>query len=137
MANGENTPILGQADLAIKVGDHTYTISVTVLKDLYQDLILGTDFLNKYGAVIDFSDKRVTFKAQVPIMLAKGITIPPKTEAIVSGHLGKTILCPNGADGECSPFWRVNQKQIVVCKAAVRPRDNCIPIQMFNFSDTP
>ena len=52
--NGENLPICGQAEVSFQVhGEYVGVHKVLVVKEMIQECLLGTDFLEKGHCVID------------------------------------------------------------------------------------
>ena len=58
--NGENLPICGQAEVSFQVGEYVGVYKVLVVKEMIQECLLGTDFLEKGDCVIDVKNKLLT-----------------------------------------------------------------------------
>ena len=58
--NGENIPICGQAEVSFQVGEYVGVHKVLVVKEMIQECLLGTDFLEKGDCVIDVKNKLLT-----------------------------------------------------------------------------
>ena len=71
--NGENLPICGQAEVSFQVGEYVGVHKVLVVKEMIQECLLGTDFLEKGDCVIDVKNKLLTIagctKPVRPILL--------------------------------------------------------------------
>lgn len=80
-----------------------------VLQDCARDVIIGMDFLCKYGAVIDLDAKRLTLRKPVPPpkepkatssgvrIIAKHMNVPPRSSVFVhfgidKGSWGEVLL---------------------------------------------
>ena len=68
--NGDSLSLCGQIDLDLMVGKHVRTHTVLVVREMTQECLLGTDFLEQYGCVVDLGRRTI-------IML--GETIPLDT----------------------------------------------------------
>ncbi|CAF4571972.1 unnamed protein product, partial [Didymodactylos carnosus] len=72
MADGtSNLKVLGMVDLHIKVNHMITTIKATVVRSLFTDCIIGTDYIKKYGLKVDAGEETVTICKQ-----KQGTTIP-------------------------------------------------------------
>ena len=58
--NGENLPICRQAEVSFQVGEYVGVHKVLVVKEMIQECLLGTDFLEKGHCVIDVKNKLLT-----------------------------------------------------------------------------
>ena len=58
--NSENLPICGQAEVSLQVGEYVGVHKVLVVKEMIQECLLGTDFLEKGHCVIDVKNKLLT-----------------------------------------------------------------------------
>ena len=58
--NGENLPICGQAEVSFQVGEYVGVHKVLVVREMIQERLLGTDFLEKGHCVIDVKNKLLT-----------------------------------------------------------------------------
>ena len=65
--NGDSLRLCGQIDLALTVGKHVRTHTVLVVREMTQECLLGTDFLEQYGCVVDLGRRT---------MIMLGETIP-------------------------------------------------------------
>ncbi len=71
VANGEPLKILGIAEVVIHVADTDFTHEVLVTDQVFQDCLLGADFLVPNGFVIDFETG----------VLRRGVTTTSLTQA--------------------------------------------------------
>ena len=65
--NGESLVLSGQGDVLLKVGEHVGVHSVLVVKEMTQECLLGTDFLERHNCVIDLGHRTLTIAAPVPL----------------------------------------------------------------------
>ena len=56
---GQKVPLLGKVEISVKINDVLYPSCFQVVQGLCHEAILGQDFLQAYGAVIDFKNKRL------------------------------------------------------------------------------
>ena len=56
---GQKVPLLGKDEIPVKINDVLYPSCFQVVQGLCHEAILGQDFLQAYGAVIDFQNKRL------------------------------------------------------------------------------
>ena len=80
-ASGEELVILGQADVPISLGTTTVSFPVIVTSTLTQPCLLGADFLQHQGCVIDLQDRTLGIQGETIHML------PPHYECIFSSRL--------------------------------------------------
>ena len=60
--SGEKVPVLGKITIPLQLQGREYTCEFHVMQNLAYDAILGRDFLQKNGALIDLVDRTLTFK---------------------------------------------------------------------------
>ena len=63
-AAGEPIPVLGQITLPIQLGDVKVDHSFIVVQSLITPVILGIDFMQKHGLVLDFTTTPITIRSQ-------------------------------------------------------------------------
>lgn len=64
-AGGHLITPTGRCTARVAVDGHSYTVSFVIIQECSRDVILGRDFLNENGAVIDFQTKTVTDRKSV------------------------------------------------------------------------
>ena len=72
--NGESLVVSGQADVSLQIGDHGGMHCVLVIRDMTQECLLVTDFLQRYHCVIDLAQRTLTIGAGdvIPVPLYSG-----------------------------------------------------------------
>ena len=60
--SGEEVPVLGKITIPLQLQGREYTCEFHVMQNLAYDAILGRDFLQKNGALIDLADSTLSFK---------------------------------------------------------------------------
>ena len=63
-ASGDNIPIVGCMTLPIYIGELQTTHPLVVVKSLIAPVILGLDFLQKHGMILDFMSSQVKINSQ-------------------------------------------------------------------------
>ena len=97
-ANGSKICVKGSLDCFINIQNKEFPCKMIVAKDIYESILLGSDFLTQHGCVLDFSNliltignirtpllKTETYSRKGPksfkLKIAKTIRIPAKTTA--------------------------------------------------------
>jgi len=62
-ANGTKSKAKGEILLKIKIKGYTYEINALVLESATFNILLGNNFLFKYGLIIDYRKNEITFKS--------------------------------------------------------------------------
>ena len=60
--NGEEVPVLGKIDAPVKLNGNVYQSQFHAMQNLAHEVILGRDFLQEHGAVIDLKNSSLTLK---------------------------------------------------------------------------
>ena len=60
--SGEKVPVLGKIDIPVKINGNVYQGLFHVMQNLAHEVIVGRDFLQEHGAVIDLKNSSVTLK---------------------------------------------------------------------------
>ena len=77
-ANGGTVPVTGAVSFDLSIGQCDYDCNAVVVPDLSYNVVLGRDFLQKYRAVVDVGNEKVTFAGNDSVCFANGDT-PPLT----------------------------------------------------------
>ena len=71
--NGESLPLCGQVHVTLQVGDYVGAHNVLVVRDMTQQCLLGTDFLEQCHCVINMDNKTLTLAGHPrPVQLCAG-----------------------------------------------------------------
>ena len=97
-AAGESLPILGYVKATVRLGTLEKLHDFVVMKDLITAVILGTDFLQLHGLVLDFTTTPVTVAPSK--LSANQESAPPITPIRTAERLFKTKKCPVASIGE-------------------------------------
>ena len=104
-ASGQNLDIRGETTLELGVGDQTFRHSV-VFGDIGNSAgILGTDFMQKHGCLLDLAQGTMQIGTQVVqlkreavdtcarVQVCDTVIVPPRGEAFVKGSLLQASFC--------------------------------------------
>ena len=127
--NGDSLSLCGQIDLALTVGKHVRTHTVFV-REMTQECLLGTDFLEQYGCVVDLGRRT---------MIMLGETIPLDTlygSCICTCHClyRRQLSCHPITRYHCRFSWKVRKQTgtMWVCSSQKRKCllnvDFCLPV---------
>ncbi|VDI05438.1 Hypothetical predicted protein [Mytilus galloprovincialis] len=146
--SGEIITSLGTTSVDIKVGVHVFTQQV-VVADIPESGILGVDFLDKFGAQMDFKKKTIyidgnafhlssdTRKLCCKVSLSKDTYIPPNSEIITTGKIRfRGDWFPEGQIEPLGSLLRQNYS-VLMARTLVNTVGNCVPIRLMNISDEP
>jgi hypothetical protein len=143
-AGGHTIHVLGKTEISLKLGGITVPFDFRVARPLTQDLILGIDFLEGTRAVIDCSDKTVTFfenmtsvnlldnKRKIVACLDRNCVLEPRSENVVSVRLSSKL------HNQCVLLEPVNvreKQKYAIAKAIVRPVGYNAACQILNPSN--
>ena len=98
--------ILGVVSGLVTMETHEYAVDALVASELSVDLLLGTEFIDKYVHVINARRKRVLMNSGIEVSLvgaarpmtgrvlvAESIVVPPKSEAVIPVRSEARGLC--------------------------------------------
>ena len=98
-ASGQNLDLRGETTLELGIGDQTFRHSVAVGDIGNSAGILGTDFMQKHGCLLDFAQGTMQIGTQVVqlkreavdtcarVQVCDTVIVPPRCEAFVKGSL--------------------------------------------------
>jgi len=146
-ADNATLKILGQIDLNLNINGLMVPQTFIVLPTLFNQAILGTDFLLQTKANIDFDSRIVSFYdglTTLPltslhnttniVRIAQAVTIPSSCEAVVRVKLHRKYK-PTLSIIE--PFPNLSNKTFLLAKCLVQPRDSSTICKIFNPSNAP
>ena len=85
--SGEKVPVLGKITIPLQLQGREYTCEFHVMQHLAYDAILGRDFLQKNGALIDLVDSTLSFKGTAFV----GDHTRPKTVPVMGTFLSQQM----------------------------------------------
>ena len=72
--SGEKVPVLGKIDIPVKINGNVYQGLFHVMQNLAHEVIVGRDFLQEHGAVIDLKNSCLTLQDR-PSKLSTTLTL--------------------------------------------------------------
>ncbi len=135
-ASGSALKPIGTIVLNFSLGNTICHIKFWVFDHLNQDVILGRDFLQKYHAVIDYSNKTVSFRGRVSLSSAHEHMLKPHETCLVAAVLEDTkCITPTGLHGLVHGRSHSSGLNIedTVCTVA----NGCVPILVKNVTSAP
>ena len=85
--SGEKVPVLGKITIPLQLQGREYTCEFHVMQNLAYDAILGRDFLQKNGALIDLVESTLSFKGTAYV----GDHARPKTMPVMGTFLSQQM----------------------------------------------
>ena len=144
-ANGSQLKVLGTADIALSICSLILPVSVYIVENLNEQLILGREFLKSSSAILDFKSNTVTFSDTLSIPLftpAKNVCyvraiepifVSPETEVIIK------VSCPKQFNNKDVLISHVQNKQFAAfgvansCSKAFQNETHC---RIVNFKNS-
>ncbi len=125
----------GKVHLPVYIKGTRYNVEFNVLDQLNHPVIIGFNFLQRYGAILRISEHstQVTLSA-IPVYAKHDIQIPALSEIICPGVLHFNTNLADGETGECSLFSHLTNKSLLVPTSACRVIDHTVPIRILNAS---
>ena len=91
-ATGEVMPYVGEITLHCSIQNQILVCNFSVFEHLSGEVLLGRDFMSKYGLKIDFGSNKVLFNTDHRVVLAKCTEIEANRVVWFKGEL-KVISC--------------------------------------------
>ena len=146
-ADNSPMPVLGQIDLSLTINGLIVPHTFIVLPSLFNDCLLGVDFLLASHAKIDFNSRRVFFyddvtslpltslhSASSVIRIAQALTILPSCEAIIPVKLHRNFK-PQLRIIE--PFSNLGDKNLFLAKSLVHRCGHSSVCKVLNPTNAP
>lgn len=146
-ANGGGMHILGVWQTTCQFDSLVLIVELLVADIPSCDVLLGFDFLSKYGAMIDykgrvFSLMGKTLPLLVPddparprvVVITSDTAVPPRSEVIVPGR----VLCPYGSDveGMLEPSASLSEHcDVLVARVVCRVERDVVPVRVINVTE--
>lgn len=147
VANGGEMTILGRWQTVCQFDSLAVIAEFLVADVTPQELLLGTDFLVKFGAVIDLGEKCCRLMGKkLPLFsedcsghpkvvrVQADIMIPPRTEVIVPGKVEG--LLPQHYEGMLEPFSiMLPTCDVMVARVVCKVDEGVVPVRVINVSE--
>ena len=94
MADGNLAPVLGQADLPLRIQNQRFVVKFLIMADCIQNVILGMPFLSQSKAILDFSNDSImiTEDTKADLVTIKPYQLPAHSETLIPARLKGKIL---------------------------------------------
>lgn len=147
VANGGEMSILGRWQTVCQFESLAVIVEFLVADVTPQELLLGTDFLSKFGAVIDLGDnccrlmgkKLPLFSEDASVQpkvvrVQKDIMLPPRTESILPGKVDG--LFPQHYEGMLEPMSiMLPNCEVLVARVVCKVEEGVVPVRVINVSE--
>jgi transposase InsO family protein len=148
-ANGTTLAILGEVDLNIKINNILTTITAAVATCLVTDLLLGTDWINKYVTSLDIINQTLNIhdthgqctntplirlfnsSTSSPVTLSNSVTIPKHSTCTVSVKIPSV----NNAMACFESSSKLNTKPFFIPDALINIKNHQSIISITNYTD--
>lgn len=148
-ANGGQMGILGKWQTVCQFGSLALIAEFLVADVPSCDILLGFDFLSKYGVDVDFGKRECRimgklFPLIVPadldkpqaVIVPEDTVIPPRSEAIIAGQVDMSFA-PN-CEGMLEPIDAVStQWDVMIARVVCRVESGRLPIRVINVGKDP
>ena len=121
LADGAITTARHRITLPFQIDDQRHEIEFKVLDQMSRPMILGTDFLGKYGAQLNYGPDEDKVR---PIRAVSNLTIPPMTEVTLKAKvISASLYDPDKDLGLCENLDRGENREVpfYVKKTLVTP----------------
>lgn len=146
-ANGGEMGILGKWQTVCQFDSLALVVEFLVADVPSQDILLGFDFLSKYGVVLDFGKNECRimgkiFPLIVPadmdkprvVIVPEDTVIPPRSEAIIPGKVEKAL--GPGLEGMFEPLDSAsNQCDIMIARVVCKVQQGILPVRVINVTE--
>ena len=130
LADGSETPTLGTIVLPVSINRQCYSQKFSVFQKTNSEIILGTPFLKHHKANIRYDTLTLELASEIPVYTQTHVVIPPRSEVLLPAQLSNPV--PDHIEGECETFKPINAKGLFLANIAVCPRNNQIPVRVYN-----
>ena len=148
---GERAPVLGKEKLQLNIGALEVQHEMWVA-DITDDCILGTDFLEPRGCLVDFKDgKLLVDTEEIPfvksdsqsepsccrVLLKERVDVPPRSETVVTAKVEGTLGAAKWGLVEAGATTCRAADGVLIRRALVNLESEFIPLRLMNVSDSP
>ena len=126
--NGERFTMKGQIDFNVEIDGCLFPVFAYYSPMINYELILGFQFLNEHLMTFDFSRVKLNFPQVGVIRIKKDVTLKPRSETVMTGHLNKNM---GRGDGLVSTHKVLRNMDLLVANSLVTI-GKTIPIKILN-----
>lgn len=133
--NGEDVKYDGEFNLEFKCAHENFRVKAFYSPQITYGIVLGLDFMKKYGAIIDFKTKTIGFHKEQSLSLPEDVIIPPRSE--ITTHFPITTPQRALSTAAVKANFRTLQKGLLIANAivAISPSVTTIPVRILNIHD--
>ena len=131
--NGGSLEVLGDINVFVRVASKQVAMTLTVVKGMTFDLVIGRDFLKAQNAVIDFSSQSLKLENNMKVVAPCTVSVPPHSEVLIQGTIKKG--CPSNIVGICTPYRTVESLGLLGARTLVSSKNNIVPVRVMNPND--
>ena len=142
-ADGSPLKVLGKTTLNIQIGKKLVQ-HPTLVAEIADEGLLGTDFMRRHGMVIDFADNKLICKGETiearcctvgteracRVIIAETTSIPPGSRMILQGKSTKPLA--NGTWLTEPLSHTPGQKPVILAKTIVKTCGTKLPVEVMN-----
>ena len=147
---GEMTPIQAKGLIELSIGNLKTPHEIWVA-DIYDECILGMDFLQKYECLVDLKKKILQIgNEEVPLVKGRrpstptccrvvsetAVTLPPQSEVVIPAKVQESNPKFSWGIIQSDSSARLNQP-VLVCRALVDVEHPTVPVRVMNLSSEP
>lgn len=143
-ANGGLMGIMGKWQTVCQFDSLALIAEFLVADVPSQDILLGFDFLNKYGVMVDFGKKECRIMGKMfplivpadmdkphPVIVLEDTVIPPRSEVIIAGKVDNAFQ--PSCEGMLEPSDSLSsQCDVMIARVVCRVERGTLPIRVIN-----
>ena len=130
-AGGSTVAADCQLHMKIRIDGKDIEQTFLVLPHLSPEMILGNDFLRKYGIRIDFNRAQPVIHGPPDIWLTQTVSMPPHSEVWTTGEMGSDMGL-DGWEGLINASAQMKRQKVLVAKGLIRVNDDRVYIRLLN-----
>ena len=142
-ANGSALDVLGRLEIPITLGQFCASHEFVVVRHLTVQCLLGMEFLNRYGAVIDCVKNTLLLSPVLnPLPLVSNVTIsetvaiPARSKMLIGGTLAYPSMLV-GQEGLLEPTYKGQGKLLVAWSLNTVSHNNQLMMEVVNIGQAP
>jgi hypothetical protein len=134
-ANGSDMSITGFISLPLSIEGNNFVTPLHVARNLSQNLILGSLFLNRHGANINCATRTLSLEKKSQLRVNEKQEIPARTQTIVCAKLSNRL--PTNIVGLCQGGRRITALGVLIANTTSSVINNCANVLVMNTTDEP
>ena len=132
VANGQQLPMVGSVSLSLLINDCWFRdVNFGVARDLSHMVILGSKFLNTYGARINCSKRVVTLNRNNQLRIKDEVIILKQSQSLITVNCSTNL--PSGVVGLAQGGRNLNSLGLMVANTVTKTmKDNKVNVLLMN-----